>query len=37
MITNQNSLRINYANRRRNSIHKRTNRVVWKTRSRHVA
>lgn len=31
------NLRTAYADRRRNSIHSKTPRVIWKSRSRHVA
>lgn len=36
-MNNQLLLRTNYANRRRNSIHRNTPRVIWKTRSKHIA
>ena len=37
MINNQLNLRTRYAERRRQSIYKRTNRVIWKTPSQHIA
>lgn len=35
--TNQLNLRTRYANSRRQGIYSKTNRVVWKTQSQHVA
>lgn len=34
---NQTQLRIAYANKRRQSTFKTTKRVVWKSKSRHIA
>jgi hypothetical protein len=37
LTSDQGSLRTGYANRRRNSIHKITPRVIWKSKSRFIA
>lgn len=31
------NLRVSYADRRRQGIHKTTKRVIWKSKSRHIA
>lgn len=36
-MNDQKVLRVNYADRRRQGIHKTTKRVLWKSKSRYVA
>lgn len=37
LTINQDNLRLDYANKRRSSIYKNINRILWKSKSRHIA